>query len=147
MRKLTVLYATGVLAAAGLMTGSQSTATTSSTDHWMLATGRPGHSIMATIKAPDITLGTSSQMLLVGLPGSTAEIDNLPATAVMRPANQIDSTPSMGDTTLSVTFTPTGKGDYRVFLMAADAPMCHSQRMDQMPTSMSLDQVGIVRVS
>src|SRR6266496_1148632 len=149
MRRLTVGYATGVLVAAGLMAGSQSIAATSSADHWMLATARSGHPVTATIKAPEISMGTMSQMLIVGVPGSTAEVDDqvLPATSVMRPVNEVDSTPGFEAKTLSVTFSPPGKGDYRVFLMASDAPMCHSQRMDEMPGTTTVDQVGIVRVS
>lgn len=149
MRRSTVVYATGVLAVAGLMTASQPAAS-SSINHWMLATGRAGHTVTATIKAPDITLGTTSQMLIVGVPGSTGEIADpaaLPATAVMRSGNQLDSTPGFGETTLSVTFAPPHKGVYPVFRMSSDAPMCHSARMDDMPNSTALDQVGVVDVT
>jgi hypothetical protein len=149
MPRLTGVYAVGILAAAGLMAGSQ--AASSTADSGLLGAGRHAHAITATVHFPGAAEGATSQTLLVGVPGSTDEIDDqayLPATAVLRPANQVPTQVTIGASSLAVRFSPAKAGDYPVFLMAADDPMCHSQQMmNDSAGSFTLSQVGMVRVS
>jgi hypothetical protein len=151
MSKISVVCAAGILAAAGLMGGSQSIAASSSaTNRWVLGAGRHGHAMTITYLRPEFTAGTTSQALLVGVPGSTDDVDtaDLPATAVLRPANEVSSTSTADLTTLGARFTPPRSGDYPVFLMTSVEPMCGSAKMMESATeALALSQVGMVRVS
>jgi hypothetical protein len=150
MSKISVVCAAGILAAAGLMGGSQSTAASSATNSWVLGAGRHGHAMTVTYLRPEYTVGTTSQVLLVGVPGSTDDVDtaDLPATAVLRQANEVPSTLTSDLKTLGALFTPPRSGDYPVFLMTSVAPMCGSGHMMEDSTeALALSQVGMVRVS
>jgi hypothetical protein len=150
MSKISVVCAAGILAAAGLMGGSQSTAASSATNSWVLGAGRHGHAMTVTYLRPEYTVGTTSQVLLVGVPGSTDDVDtaDLPATAVLRQANEVPSTLTSDLKTLGALFTPPRSGDYPVFLMTSVAPMCGSgHMMEDSIEALALSQVGMVRVS
>ena len=150
MSKISVVCAAGILAAAGLMGGSQSIAASSATNSWVLGVGRHGHAMTVTYLRPEYTVGTTSQVLLVGVPGSTDDVDtaDLPATAVLRQANEVPSTLTSDLKTLGALFTPPRSGDYPVFLMTSVAPMCGSgHMMEDSIEALALSQVGMVRVS
>ena len=150
MSKISVVCAAGILAAAGLMGGSQSIAASSATNSWVLGAGRHGHAMTVTYLRPEYTVGTTSQVLLVGVPGSTDDVDtaDLPATAVLRQANEVPSTLTSDLKTLGALFTPPRSGDYPVFLMTSVAPMCGSgHMMEDSIEALALSQVGMVRVS
>ncbi len=150
MPRLAALYALGILAIAGFMTGSQATAASGPADQQMLGTGRHGHTVQAMVRFPGASEGAISQMLLVGVPGSTDEIDDpqyLPRSAVLLPANQVPSRLTIGANSLVATFSPAHAGKYPVFLIAAEDPMCHSAKMMADAALFSLSKVGSVRVS
>lgn len=150
MSKISVVCATGILAAAGLMGGSQSIAASSTTNSWVLGAGRHGHQMTVTYLRPDFTVGSTGQRLLVGVPGSTDDPDSadLPATAVLRQTNEVPSTAAADLTTLGARFTPPRSGDYPVFLMTSVEPMCGSAKMmESTKEAFALSQVGVVEVS
>jgi len=151
MSKISVVCAAGILAAGGLMGGSQSIAASSSASNsWVLGAGRHGHAMTIAYLRPDFTVGSTGQRLLVGVPGSTDDPDSadLPATAVLRPANEVPSMATADVTTLGARFTPPRSGDYPVFLMTSVAPMCGSAKMmESVKEAFALSQVGTVRVN
>ena len=150
MSKIGAVCAAGILAAAGLMGGSQSIEASSATNGWVLGAGRHGHAMTVTYLRPEFTVGTTSQRLLVGVPGSTDDVDSadLPATAVLREANEVPSTSTADMTRLGAWFTPPRAGDYPVFLMTSVAPMCGSAKMmESVKEAFALSQVGTVRVN
>jgi hypothetical protein len=106
--------------------------------------------VTITYLRPDFTVGSTGQRLLVGVPGSTDDPDSadLPATAVLRPANEVPSTSTADLTTLGARFTPPRSGDYPVFLMTSVEPMCGSAKMmESTKEAFALSQVGMVRIS
>ncbi len=150
MSKVSVAWAAGILAAAGLMGGSQSITASSATNSWVLGAGRHGHAMTVTYLRPDFTVGSTGQQLLVGVPGSTDDPDSadLSATAVLRQANEVPSTATANLTTLGARFTPPRSGSYPVFLMTSVEPMCGSAKMMESPKeAFALSQVGVVQVS
>ncbi len=151
MPRFAAVYAVGILAIAGFMTGSQATAASGPADQQMLGTGRHGHTVQATVRFSGASEGATSQMLLVGVPGSTDEIDDpqyLPRSAVLLPANQVPSQLTIGTSSLVATFSPAHAGSYPIFLMSADDPMCHSAKMmADAALTFSLNKVGSVQVS
>ncbi|HYU03570.1 MAG TPA: hypothetical protein VEL02_06980 [Jatrophihabitantaceae bacterium] len=151
MSKISVVCAAAILAAAGLMGGSQSIAASSSaTNSWVLGAGRHGQAIAITYVRPDFTMGMTGQMLLVGVPGSTDDVNSadLPATAVLRQGNEVPSTPSATTSMLGARFTPPRSGEYPVFLMTSVEPMCGSAKMmESASAAFAMSQVGVVRIS
>ncbi len=135
MSKISIVCAAGILAAAGLMGGSQSIAASSSASNsWVLGAGRHGHAMTITYLRPDFTVGSTGQRLLV--------------TAVLRQVNEVPSTSTAAVTTLGARFTPPRSGDYPVFLMTSVEPMCGSAKMmESTKEAFALSQVGMVRIS
>jgi hypothetical protein len=147
MRGVRVLYVCGVLVAVAAVAGSQATATSGSAGS--LAVGRVGRPITVTVEMPGGVGGVTSQMLVVGRPGSTPEVgphqEQLPATSVDRVANQLDATTSFTYTSLSARLSPTAPGTYPVFLFSSRELGCGSANMDD-PPDLTITRVGQVQV-
>jgi hypothetical protein len=148
MRGLAVACSTGVLLSAGLFAGSQAVSAGPGQDA-LMASGRAGHSITVTYVVPGGVGGVTSQMLVVGRPGSTSEVDpnenRLPPTSIDRVGNQIDTVTSFTYTSLSARLTPTSPGTYPVFTFAARDLGCGSSNMAE-PMDLTITKVGLIRV-
>jgi hypothetical protein len=148
MRGLAVACSTGVLLSAGLLAGSQAVSAGSGQDA-LMASARAGHPITVTYEVPGGVGGVISQMLVVGRPGSTSEVDpnenRLPATSVERVSNQIDTVTSFTYTSLSARLTPAGPGTYPVFAFASRDLGCGSSNMSE-PMDLTITKVGLIRV-
>jgi hypothetical protein len=116
----------------------------------VLATATVGHSVTAQVHVDDWSPGPTSVLLLVGRPGSTDDVaqDNLPATAVLLPDNQLAEADHVTGNALTARFTTTVAGRYPVFLFLSGPEGCGTARMDDpAPIRGALTQVGVVAVS
>ncbi|MEP6598810.1 MAG: hypothetical protein ABJB98_05105 [Actinomycetota bacterium] len=145
-RRLGVVLA-GAVVGCGLLAGSQAVA--SPLDPFVLATAHAGHAVSAIVDFGASPLGPTSHELVVGLPGSTDEIDDdaqLPPTAILRQANQVDAAQTAGPTSLAARFTPDRAGDYPVFVFASGEMGCATANMVDETIGFTITQVGLVRV-
>lgn len=144
-----VVAVCGVLAGSQAGAGAVSGTSTVGTSGTVLATGRPGHPISATVDLGAVPEGPTSHELVVGRPGSTDEIDDtayLPATAVLRETNQLDAAQSAGPTSLTVRFTPDRPGRFPLFLFASAEMGCASGNMADETVGFTITPVGSVDV-
>jgi len=148
MRKLAAAYSIGILATAAVMTGSQATA--GSGPDRVLAVGHHGQPVTAMVRFADWSAGPTEPLLVVGVPGSTAELadaTHLTRSAVLLAGNQVTSELMVDSSSLGVRFSASHSGVYPVFLFALREPPCHSVMMDTVPAPSTITQVGVVRIT
>lgn len=154
MRALGIVYSVGIVLSAAAFGGSQAGADQAGANthpgpHSLLATGRAGHPVSVTVVVPGGVGGVVTQMLVVGRPGTTPEVgpdeSSLPATAVERAANQLDTTTSFTETSLSARLTPPQPGTYPVFAFASRELGCGSSNMAE-PMDLTITRMGVIDV-
>lgn len=149
MRGVHIAYTCAGLVAVALLAGSQALATPRQVPAGTLAVARAGHPVTVTVQVPGGVGGVTSQMLVVGRPGSTPEIgvheDLLPPTSVARTGNQLDSQTSFTYTSLSARVAPLTAGSYPVFVFASRELGCGSSNMAE-PPDLTITRVGQLQV-
>jgi hypothetical protein len=141
----TALLTGGAVTAGLLLAGSQA-ANSATTATAVLASARAGHPVSTAVRFPGAAEGATTQLLVVGVPGSSGDEDS--ATAVNRAQNQVASQQAIGTSSLSVSFTPTRAGRYPVFVFAERNLGCGSATMSAAEGGpVTITQVGVVSVS
>jgi hypothetical protein len=136
----------GCAVTAGLLLAGSQAANSATTATAVLASARTGQSVSTTLHFPGAAEGATTQLLVVGVPGSTGDQDG--ATAVSRAQNQVTSRQVIGTSSLSVNFTPNLPGRYPVFVFAERNLGCGSATMSAAEGGpVTITQVGLVSVS
>jgi hypothetical protein len=147
-----LLCSLATVAVAALLTGSQASASALSVTiggQPVLAHGSSLHAVNVTLRFDGPPQGPTSNLVVIGRPGSTDEVDDiahLPATAVMRSANQLTSSDTAGTNSMTARFNADRPGTYPVFLFSSGELGCASSTMVDETVGFDITQVGVVDI-
>jgi hypothetical protein len=147
-----LLSSLATVVVAALLTGSQASASASRATiggQPVLAHGSGLHAVNVTLRFDSSPQGPTSNLVVIGQPGSTDEVDDnahLPATAVMRTANQLAARNTTGTNSLTARFTADRPGTYPVFLFSSGDLGCASSTMVDETVAFDITQVGVVDI-